>query len=402
MVTAGVYMVARCHVLFAMAPLSLEVVAWIGAATAIFAATIAVAQTDIKRVLAYSTISQLGYMFLAVGVGAYVAAMFHMVTHAFFKALLFLGAGSAIHGLHGEQDMRRMGGLRRFMPVTAATFIAGWLAIAGVPPFAGFWSKDEILLSTWASGISGSKVLWGIGLATALLTAFYMSRQVFMVFFGQPRWAGSETAPAPASVGAAANELAEGADPEHGPADADAAHPQPHESPWLMTLPLVVLAVLSFAGGVVNLALTSDLKFLEHWLEPVLGEHELHIEVITATKLALAAMAVVVALIGIGVASLVYLQRRLRPVEPEVLARGWYVDEEVTAFVGGPGRKAFDAAAWFDAHVVDGAANGLAAVVRDIGRRLRSVQSGFVRSYALGVTIGVVVVLGYFLTRLTF
>src|SRR5690606_19198631 len=152
--------------------------------TALFAATIAVAQTDIKKVLAYSTVSQLGYMFLAVGTGAYVAAIFHMITHAFFKALLFLGSGSVIHGMSDEQDMRRMGNLRKFMPVTAATFIIGWLAIAGVPPFAGFWSKDEILLYAF----DASPALWAVGLVTALLTAFYMSRQVFMVFFGEERW----------------------------------------------------------------------------------------------------------------------------------------------------------------------------------------------------------------------
>ena len=165
-----------------------DVIAWVGAITALIAATIAVAQNDIKKVLAYSTISQLGYMFLAVGVGAYVAAVFHMITHAFFKALLFLGAGSVIHGMHHEQDMRRMGGLRKYMPITTATFIVGWLAIAGVPPFSGFFSKDEILLYTWGSGGGPAKVMWGIGLATALLTAFYMSRLVFMVFFGEPRW----------------------------------------------------------------------------------------------------------------------------------------------------------------------------------------------------------------------
>ena len=189
MVTGGVYLMTRVNPILAAgyewAP---DVIAWIGVITALIAATIAVAQNDIKKVLAYSTISQLGYMFLAVGVGAYVAAVFHMITHAFFKALLFLGAGSVIHGMHDEQDMRRMGALRKYMPITTATFIVGWLAIAGVPPFSGFFSKDEILLYTWGSGGGPAKVMWGIGLVTALLTAFYMSRQVFMVFFGEPRW----------------------------------------------------------------------------------------------------------------------------------------------------------------------------------------------------------------------
>jgi NADH-quinone oxidoreductase subunit L len=343
------------------------------------AATIAVAQNDIKKVLAYSTISQLGYMFLAVGVGAYVAAIFHMVTHAFFKALLFLGAGSVIHGIHDEQDMRRMGGLRRYMPVTAATFIVGWLAIAGVPPFAGFWSKDDILLNAWGSGGAG-RALWAIGLVTALLTAFYMGRQVFMVFFGEPRWK-AEPATEPAT--------------EHGD------NAEPHESPWLMTLPLGILAVLSIVGGAVNLPF-DDLQFLEDWLHPVVGENELELSVTNGTEIALAAGSVAAALIGIVVASLVYLRRRIKAVEPQVLAHAWYYDEAISAFVAGPGTKAFEAVAWFDRNVVDGAVNGVAALVRAGGRGLRRAQSGFVRAYALGVAAGVVVVLGYFLTRLSY
>src|SRR6202022_1790476 len=185
MVTAGVFLVVRAHPFFLQSGSAGEWVAWVGAITALFAATVAMVNNDIKRVLAYSTISQLGYMFLAVGVGAYSAAMFHMVTHAFFKALLFLGAGSVMHGLHDEQDMRRMGNLRRYMPVTAITFIFGWLAIAGIIPFAGFWSKDEILASAW---FDHSYALWAIGAVTAVLTAFYMSRQVWLVFFGNERW----------------------------------------------------------------------------------------------------------------------------------------------------------------------------------------------------------------------
>ena len=210
MVTAGVFLMTRLNpVLAASHEWAPTLVAVVGAGTALFAATIAVAQHDIKRVLAYSTISQLGYMFLAVGSGAYVAAIFHMVTHAFFKALLFLGSGSVIHGMHHEQDMRRMGALRAAMPVTAGTFIVGWLAIAGVPPFAGFWSKDEILLYVHAK----SPVLWAVGLVTALLTAYYMTRQVVLVFFGEPRWTSRAD--------------------DHG-AHGDAA---PHESPASMLAP---------------------------------------------------------------------------------------------------------------------------------------------------------------------
>jgi NADH-quinone oxidoreductase subunit L len=394
MVTAGVFLMTRVNpILGAGYDWVPDVIAWVGVITAFVAATIAVAQKDIKKVLAYSTVSQLGYMFLAVGVGAYVAAIFHMIAHAFFKALLFLGAGSVIHGMDGEQDMRRMGGLRTFMPLTAATFMVGWLAIAGVPPFAGFWSKDDILLFAWGSGAAGGKALWAIGLVTALLTGYYMSRQVFMVFFGEPRWR-AEPAPRPASVGAAANELDVESD-EH-------AHGGPHESPWIMTAPLVVLSVLTIVGGVINLPFNEDVDFLEDFLHPVLGVNEAEIAVSTGAKAALAVIAVGAGLVGLAAAAAVYLRRRGRAGEPEVLARAWYYDEKVTAFVGGPGRKSFEAIAWFDAHVIDGAVNGVAAVVRNVGGRLRPVQSGFVRSYALGVTIGVVVVLGYFITRVSF
>jgi NADH-quinone oxidoreductase subunit L len=394
MVTAGVFLMTRVNpILGAGYDWVPDLIAWFGVITAFVAATIAVAQNDIKKVLAYSTISQLGYMFLAVGVGAYVAAIFHMIAHAFFKALLFLGAGSVIHGMDGEQDMRRMGGLRPFMPLTAITFMVGWLAIAGVPPFAGFWSKDDILLFAWGSDAPAGKALWAIGLVTALLTGYYMSRQVFMVFFGEPRWR-AEPAPQPASVGAAANQLDEESD-EH-------AHGDPHESPWIMTAPLVALSVLTIVGGVINLPFSSRVDFLEDFLHPVLGVNEAEIAVSTGVKVALAVIAVGAGLVGLAIAAAVYLRHRVRAIEPQVLAHAWYYDEEVTAFTGGPGRKSFDAVAWFDAHIIDGAVNGVAVVVRDLGRRLRPVQSGFLRSYALGVTIGVVVVLGYFITRVTF
>jgi NADH-quinone oxidoreductase subunit L len=403
MVTAGVFLMTRVNpILAAGYDWVPDVIAWTGAITALVAATIAIAQNDIKKVLAYSTISQLGYMFLAVGVGAYVAAIFHMVTHAFFKALLFLGAGSVIHGVGDEQDMRRMGGLRKYMPITAATFIVGWLSIAGVPPLSGFWSKDEILLSAWASPGAQGKVLWAIGLVTALITAYYMSRQVYLVFFGDERWKeGQEHAPTESEAEAGAEQAPEvaGANPGDGHGG---VHGEPHESPWIMTLPLVVLSVLAFGGGGLNLPFTEDVHFLQHWLEPVVGENELHIDVSTATKVGLAVVAVLAALAGIAAATQVYLRRKARAAEPELLAHAYYYDEAVSAFVAGPGTRSFDAVAWFDAHIIDGAVNGVAHVVAGAGRRLRSVQSGFVRSYALGVATGVVVVLGYFLTRITF
>ena len=410
MVTAGVFLMTRVSPILAAgydwAP---SLIAWVGAITALFAATIAVAQNDIKKVLAYSTVSQLGYMFLAVGSGAYVAAIFHMVTHAFFKALLFLGAGSVIHGVHEEQDMRRMGGLRKYMPVTAATFIVGWLAIAGVPPFAGFWSKDEVLLFAWAK----SPVLWAIGLVTAVLTAFYMGRQVFMVFFGGERWRDDRATDEAQAAHVVADPVGDGttddageavaaADPSTAAATYAHDHPEPHESPWLMTLPLVVLAVLSLVGGGLNLPFSGDTKVLENWLEPVIGEAEVHLDVATGTKVGLAAVAVVAALAGIVMAGAVYLQRRLRPVEPEVLAHGWYYDEAVSAFVDGPGRESFEAVAAFDRTIIDGGVTGVGGAVAWFGRGLRHIQTGFVRSYALGVAAGAVVVLGYFLTRLNF
>ncbi len=384
MVTSGVYLMTRVNPILAQgydwAP---SVIAWVGVITALFAATIAVAQTDIKKVLAYSTVSQLGYMFLAVGSGAYVAAVFHMVTHAFFKALMFLGSGSVIHGMHDEQDMRRMGGLRKLMPVTAATFIVGWLAIAGVPPFAGFWSKDEILLFAFDK----SPALWFVGLVTALLTGFYMSRQVFMVFYGEPRW----------GVAAASEPQASDAVGGHGPGGE--APVEPTESPWLMTLPLVVLAGLAIIGGALNLPFTSTAHSLEHWLEPVLEGNERVLGVGTGVKVGLAVLATLTSLAGIALAIRVYLQKRMQPVEPQILAEGWRYDSAITAFVGGPGEQAFEVVAAFDRTVIDGAVNGVAATVRGGGGGLRVLQSGFVRSYALGVAVGVVGLLVYFLTR---
>jgi NADH-quinone oxidoreductase subunit L len=371
MVTAGVFLLTRVSpVIEVSADYAPQIIAWVGAVTALFAATIAVAQNDIKRVLAYSTVSQLGYMFLAVGTGAYVAAIFHMVTHAFFKALLFLGSGSVIHGMHEQQDMRFMGLLRKFMPVTAATFIVGWLAIAGVPPFSGFWSKDEILLFTLAE----SPALYAIGLVTALLTAYYMTRQVVMVFFGEARWESHAE--------------------EHG------AHGEfkPHESPPVMLFPLVVLAGLAIVGGIMQLPFSTDLHRLEHWLEPVVEFAEADIDGTWAyeNKYLLLGVAIVVSLVGIAAAWLVYERKRARAIEPEILEQGWYYDRTVSAFMGGPGRRAFDAIAWFDAHVIDGAVNGVGRLVRGAGGVLRRSQTGYVRNYAGIIGVGVVLLLGWF------
>ncbi len=375
MVTSGVYLLTRVNpIIAAAADWVPTTIAWVGAFTAFFAATIAVSQRDIKKVLAYSTVSQLGYMFLAIGTGAYVAAVFHMITHAFFKALLFLGSGSVIHGMHGEQDMNRMGNLRKYMPITAATFIVGWLAIAGIPPFSGFWSKDEILLFAWAE----NPALWLVGVVTALLTAFYMSRQVFMVFFGEERF--------------------ESGNEEHGSDDAV----DPHESPLSMTLPLIVLAVAAAVGGVIQLPFTSGTKFLEEWLDPVIGENEAHIDVATGTKWGLAIVAVIVCVAAVGAAYAIYIRKQRAPIEPEILAEGWKYDSSISDFMGGPGRKGFEATATFDRVVIDGAVNGVAALVKRTGEGLRGAQSGYVRSYALGIAGGAVLLLAYFLAQVTF
>ena len=365
MVTAGVYLMVRVNPLIAAsAGWAPDMIAWVGVATALFAAGAAVAQNDIKKVLAYSTVSQLGYMMLAVGTGAYVTAIFHMVTHAFFKALLFLGSGSVIHALDGDQDMRRYGALRAAMPVTAATFIVGWLAIAGVPPFAGFWSKDEIL----AYAFDASPALWAVGIVTAALTAFYMSRLVFMTFYGEAR---------------------------HG----DDAHP--HESPPVMTGPLVVLAAAAVVAGGLNLPFTKDLHFLGSWLEPSLFGNEAHLSLGGGAQWLLALLSMAGAAVGIAGAVAVYLRHRLPAsvVERPAAARAFYLDEAVTRFVGGPGRRAFELVAAFDARVVDGAVDGVGRSLRAAGTALRRVQSGFVRSYALLTAAGAIALLVWFLTR---
>jgi len=399
MVTAGVYLITRLNPIMAEAGWANDVVAWVGAITALVAATIAVAQNDIKKVLAYSTVSQLGYMFLAVGTQTYVAGVFHMVTHAFFKALLFLGSGSVILAMAHEQDMRRYGNLRKYLPITFATFVIGWLAIAGVPPLSGFWSKDEILAGAFNAGPAGP-VLWAIGLATALLTAFYMSRQVFMTFYGEERWRVEEDAPVAAGGGGE-----EATDAE--PAEADDAHGHhltpdhtPTESPPTMTIPLVVLAVLSVVGGALNLPFADGLKRLEHWLAPTIVE-EHHLPG-AGTLWVLAIIAVVVAIAGIWFAAQVYLRRRVEAsrLEPPVLANGWYIDAAYARLVDGPGRAAFQGTADFDARVVDGAVNGIASGWRLLGSKLRLAQPGFVRSYALGVGVGAVLLLAFIVTRM--
>jgi NADH-quinone oxidoreductase subunit L len=411
MVTAGVYLMCRVSPIIAASYDWLPtLIAWIGVLTALVAALIATSQYDIKKVLAYSTISQLGYMFLAVGVGAYWVAIFHMVTHAFFKALLFLGAGSVIHGMHEEQDIRWMGALRRFMPITAATFIVGWLAIAGVPPFSGFWSKDEIL----AFALDESVALYVIGLFTAGLTAYYMGREVFMVFFGDARWAESyeaeeaararaATAADEAEVSAAATDPTAGA----GPA-ADEARPHfpegfaPHESPWTMTVPLVVLAAAAAVGGFLNIPFGS-LHFLEDWLEPAFAlASPAEIDHGAGYTVILLVVSTIVALAGIAVAAAIYVQRRIewRKAEPEPLQQALYIDSSVAAFMGGPGHEIAEGAATFDRSVIDGAVNGIGRVSRWGAARARVVQSGYVRAYAAMIAVGTVLLFAFVVVRM--
>ena len=365
MVTAGVYMVARTGVLFELAPISAGVVATVGALTALFAATIAVAQFDIKRVLAYSTISQLGYMFMGVGAAAHVAGVFHLMTHAFFKALLFLGAGSVIHGMAGEQDMRKMGGLAKVMPWTFGTMTIAWLAISGIPPFAGFWSKDEILASVYGRG--GAWIaLWVVGLITAGLTAFYMTRMMWMTFGGAKRWD-------------------------------DGVHA--HESPWTMVGPLAVLGALSVVGGLIN---TPWKLTLEHFLEPAFeAVHLAHIPG-GATPWVLAFVSIGAGIVGIALATVRYRTKTHAEDEGawKLLNRGYYVDDAYAAvFVGGGGAVATWAAETFDAKGIDGAVNGIAAITAKISGWMRPLQTGMVRSYAVAILAGTVGMLAWFLSR---
>ncbi len=365
MVTAGVYVIARSAAIYELSTVAQVTVGTIGAVTAIWAASIALAQRDIKKVLAYSTISQLGYMFLAVGATAYVAGIFHLMTHAFFKALLFLGAGSVIHAMSDEQDMHKMGGLLKKMPVTAWTMGIATLAIAGIPPLAGFWSKDEILGSAFARG-GWFSVLWVIGLITALLTAFYMSRQWVMVFLGEPRW------------------------------DAEA---DPHESPSVMTVPLMILAALSVVGGLVNTPLRLT---LEHFLEPAFEMVTLQHPPEGLGMFALLAGLSVLAGIGGAVAAFMTYRQPMdnwRGFEHgfDPLWGAWEqayrVDDVYGTTIVAPGKKAAEVAAFnIDLPVIDGAVNGVARVVRGIGDWARPLQSGFVRNYGALFLAGTVVI----------
>jgi NADH-quinone oxidoreductase subunit L len=429
MVTAGVYLVARASSIYVNAPAAMMIIAIIGAATALFAATIGLAQWDIKKVLAYSTISQLGYMFLACGVGAFAAGIFHVFTHAFFKALLFLGSGSVITGIHHEQDLRRMGGLKKFMPLTFATMLVGWFAISGVPLLSGFFSKDEILYRSFiASGLPDPwpKVLWFLGALTALLTAVYMTRLMVLIFWGKERFGGSHHE-----------------DAAHGAHQADNRHAgPPRESPLSMTLPLIVLAVGAIFAG--YLGVPEGLSggripnYFEHFLEPsiahstgshapeaeplaksgeIRGHGETPAPLTTANKdrsyvgndvivedhtleWVLTGVSILIALAGIGV-GWVWFQKHALWEPPRLLEEKYYVDEAYDAAVVQPIKGGSTNVLWriIDVKIVDGAVNGAGYLASKLGRALGYLQSGLARSYVAFVVLGALLLIGYFVMR---
>ena len=400
MVTAGVYMVARCNVLYNMAPISMAIVAIVGVATAIYTASIGFCQNDIKKVLAYSTISQLGYMFLGVGVGAYSAGIFHLMTHAFFKGLLFLGAGSVMHALSGELDMRKMGALRRKIPVTFWTFFIATLAIAGIPGLSGFFSKDEILWHAFSSS-HGHFLLWLVAAIAAGMTAFYMFRALFMTFFGQSR------------------------------VDEHVAH-HIHESPKIMTVPLMVLAVLSVIGGYIGVPhVLGGANHIHEFLAPVLGgsaepaKAHAGITLISQAwasggeagghsailELFMMVVSVVIALIGIGIAYLFYVKN---PTLPKLLAERWkglyklvfnkYYIDEIYQVLFVNSFKWAGTALWkgFDELVIDGTVNGIAYLIGWLSGVMRRMQTGLVQNYAFSMIIGGVVLVIYYIMRAIF
>lgn len=375
MVTSGIFLIARTNVLFAMSPTTLAVVAGIGITTALIAGTIGIAQRDIKKVLAYSTVSQLGFMFVALGVGAFTAGVFHVMTHAFFKALLFLGAGSVIHGMHHEQDIMKMGGLKKYMPITYRTFFIGTLAISGIPFLSGFFSKDEIL---WFAFLNGSPVLWAVGAVAAFTTAFYMWRVTTLTFDGTERF--------------------------------DHHHLHPHESPSTMTIPLIVLAFLSIFGGFLGVphVIGHAIHFpnlLEHWLEPIFasgmsmlpvhgGDH-------TSLEIMLMTASTVLAILGILFAKRIYANGLDKATATaakfkglyQLLLNKYYVDEIYNMLIAGPIVALSRDFLWKIADVVliDGAVNGSARVVGATGSALRKIQTGVAQNYALVMMAGIVI-----------
>ncbi len=438
MVTAGVYMIGRNAVIFTHAPMTLAVVAGIGVATALLAGTIGLVQNDIKRVLAYSTVSQLGYMFLGMGVGAYAAGIFHLYTHAFFKALLFLGSGAVIHALAGEQDLRNMGGLKKYLPITYWTFLIGSLAIAGVPFLSAFFSKDEILFRTFvgtaANGHRGYPLLWVIGAITSLLTAIYMFRLVFMAFHGERRFApaapehAEEGEPPASDIDDARRTPASPKRSHSHGGGGSHGHGTPHEAPWSMAVPLIILAIGSVLAGYVGVphAFFGGQNRIESFLEPSFEAtaHEggtapaaeaAHAEAEAgaaahpddATEMKLMATSAGIALAGIGIAVFFWYRRperaeavakRFRGVH-RLLLNKYYVDELYDAAIVQPIKRLSTGGLWkgIDAGLIDGAVNGVGLSVRGTSGGLRRTQTGSVRTYAASLFLGVVLILGWYL-----
>jgi NADH-quinone oxidoreductase subunit L len=369
MVTAGVYLLCRMNPILGLSSDGRWVIAIIGCATAFVAATIASSQHDIKKVLAFSTVSQIGYMVLAVGCGAYIAALFLMVCHAFYKGLLFLAAGSVIHGLEDEQELARMGALRKWLPWTFATFLVGWLAIAGIPPLAGFWSKGDVLANVYAKSFP----LYVAGVITAFLTAYYMSRLFYLTFTGKARW-----------------QEAAGDQP---------AHHTPHESPWVMRIPLLVLAFCAFFGGVLDLPWTN--RGLNNFLGPVFAGTLYHDNLSMTSQWVLLAIDGVIAVAGLAVAWVLWRVTASRPaLTPAFLERVWYWDDFYDALIGRPGQAvARFSATVIDAKVIDGAVNGVASLVKSSSTGARRLQTGYVRNYALGIVLGLAAILVFMVSR---
>lgn len=378
MVTAGVYMVARASVLFALAPNVMMIVAIIGAVTAVFAASIGLVQNGIKKILAYSTISQLGYMFLALGVGSFAAGIFHVVTHAFFKALLFLGAGAVIHAMHDEEDIQKMGGLKEKLPTTYKTFLVATLAISGIPPLSGFFSKDEILWKTFAHGYWP---LWILVLIGAGLTAFYMFRLLILTFEGTPRWEKGK---------------------------------HPHEASKLMTVPLIILAVLSVIGGFIGIpASLGGGNAIEHFLDPIFERANVLLAAghhgVEPTEYLLMVLSVLVAVGGIFFARHIYIHRKELALKltdtysgiHKLLWNKYYVDEIYDAVVVNPTVKASDKLLWkiFDIGIVDGAVNGIAKLIGVISGYTRRIQVGVTQSYATIFVAGIIIILALLIIR---
>jgi NADH-quinone oxidoreductase subunit L len=410
MVTAGVFLLCRAHVFLDVSTDAMTVVAWVGGITALLAGTVAILQPDIKRVLAYSTVSQLGYMFLAVGIGAYSAAVFMVLCHAFYKGCLFLGAGSVIHGNHDVQDMRVMGRFRKFMPYTAGAMVVAWLAIAGVPPLSGFFSKDEIISQAFLHDDYG---LWVIGIVAAAFTAVYMTRLIFLTFYGNARYetlpvisGGSGEAPDGDEHAAVAVDTNAEADADSDPSPtvsygdpvpAPVGH-APHESPPVMLFPIVTLAFLAAIGGVMNLPFT-NFEWLDKWLESSFrGVPDVHPDTFIG-GLGLEMLTFAIAACGILLAYTLYkkglaradrdpLNEKLGAVAP-VLGNAYYYDAGVSKLVGGPGRAL---AGWLDRvvddKIIDGAVNGVGSLFALVSRGVQQLQDGRVRRYALGISVG--------------